>query len=269
MRSILSTIVGIILLGLFMVPATAAAAPAVSLAPATLPRGGTTTMTGTGFAPAAKLELFIILPQFGGGRVKMADLVVGANGGFTATVRLNSTIAPGPTPLVVVGGGTDIAQAILTVLDGPSIAPERLAVAPSAGPVGTRFTAVGEGLAPGQSVTLFTTESAKGPAGNFRQIARVVVPSDGRIAVTIDSTGYSAEGYDLILFGPGGPEIGLPQAIAQFIVTAVGMPNLPNTGGGYATGGVRVPREALPGLILLGVLVLLAGAWRRVASRQG
>lgn len=268
MRAVLSTILAIVLLGLFLVPVAAAAAPAITLAPAALPRGGTTTATGSGFSPAAQLELFIVLPQFGGARVKLADLVAGMDGGFTAPVRLNSTIAPGPTPLVVVGGGADLAQAILTVRDGPSIAPERLAVTPGSGPAGTRFTAAGEGLAPGQAVVLFTTESAKGPQGNFRQIARVVVPADGRITVTIDSTGYSAEPHDLILFGPGGPEIGLPQAVAQFTVATAGMPNLPNTGGGYAADEVGLPHGTLSELNILGVLVLLVGV-RRVVSRQG
>ncbi len=89
----------------------------------------------------------------------------------------------------------------------------------------------------------FTTESAKGPGGNFRAIAKVPVPADGRVSVTIDSTGYSAEGYDLIVFGPGGPEIGLPLVISNFTVTApsaAGTPSAPpRTGGGGEASFIR------------------------------
>ncbi len=266
MRATIAALVAAVLLGLFLMPTTALAAPALALAPAALPPGGTTAATGTGFAPGAKLELFIVLPQFGGARVKLADLVAGADGGFTAAVRLVGTIRPGPTPLVVVGGGVDLAQATLTVTDAPSIATERLAVTPGSGSAGTRFAAVGTGLTPGQAVALFTTESAKGPQGHFREIARLTVPADGRVAVAIDSAGYDPDGYDLILFGPGGPAIGLPLVIAQFTVTAAAMPGLPNTGGGYAATAIRAPRGALLGLVVLGILALLAGGRRRAAS---
>jgi len=270
MRATIMALVGALALGLFTLPATALAAPALALAPTALPPGGTTTVTGTGFAPGAKLELFIALPQFGGARVKLADLTAGADGGFTTTARLVGTIRPGPTPLAVVGDGADLAQATLTVTDAPSIAPERLAVAPASGPAGTRFAATGTGLTAGQTVALFTTESAKGPAGHFREIARLAVPADGRVTVTIDSTGYDPDGYDLIAFGPGGPAIGLPLVVAQFTVTAPGMPGLPSTGGGgmaSQTIGRRAPFLVLA-LAVLG-LAVVAGRGRRRAHRRG
>jgi len=270
MRATIMALVGALALGLFTLPTTALAAPALALAPTALPRGGTTTATGTGFAPGAKLELFIVLAEFGGARVKLADLAAGADGGFAATVRLDGTIRPGPTPLVVGGGGADLAQATLTVTDAPSIAPERLAVAPTSGPAGTRFAATGTGLTAGQAVALFTTESAKGPAGHFREIARLAVPADGRVTVTIDSTGYDPDGYDLIAFGPGGPAIGLPLVVAQFTVTAPGMPGLPSTGsGGMAsqTSGRRASFLVLA-LAVLG-LAVVAGRRRRRAHRRG
>jgi hypothetical protein len=87
MRATIMTWVGALVLGPFLLPAAALAAPALALAPATLPRGGTTTVTGTGFAPGAPLELFLVLAEFGGARVKMADLTAGADGGFTTTVH--------------------------------------------------------------------------------------------------------------------------------------------------------------------------------------
>ncbi len=213
-----ATLVGALLLGLALAPTPTLAAPAIALAPAAIPRGGTTTVTGTGFAPGAPLALFLALPQFAGARVRMADLVAGADGTFATTIRLNGFGEPVVLPVIVGGGGTDLAQATLTLTAAPAIAPERVTVTPSAGPAGTRFAATGTGLTPGIAVVAFTTESAKGPAGNFRPLGTFTVPADGRVAFPIDTTGYDPQGYDLIVFGPGGPRLGLPLAIAQFTV---------------------------------------------------
>ena len=267
MRATTTTLVAAVLLGLFLLPTTALAAPAITLAPAAIPRGGTTTVTGVGFAPNAPLELFLVLPYFNDARVKMADLTAGATGGFATTIRLNGFTPPAAHTVVVTGAGSDLAQATLTVTDAPSIAPERLAVTPSAGPAGTRFTATGTGLTPGIAVVAFTTESAKGPAGNFRPLGTFTVPADGRVAFPIDTTGYDPQGYDLIVFGPGGPAIGLPLVIAQFTVAAPGgMPGLPNTGsGGLATRPAPGPSVPLLAAALLGVLLRRAITRRRRA----
>ncbi len=251
----LATLLAALLAGLFLLPATALAAPAITLTPAAVPRGGTTMVTGTGFAPGAKLELFIAIPQFNNARVQMADLTADAAGGFTTTIRLNGFGEPVVLPVLVTGGGADLAQATLTVTDAPAIAPERVTVAPSTGPAGTRFAATVTGLTPGITVVAFTTESALGPRGHFRPLGTVTVPADGRVIFPIDTTGYDPQSYDLIVFGPGGPRLGLPLAIAQFMVTAsAAMPGLPNTGGGgMAAGADR------RGALALGLLTLVVG----------
>jgi len=87
------------------------------------------------------------------------------------------------------------------------------------------------------------------------------------VAFPIDTTGYSPEGYDLIVFGPGGPAIGLPLVIARFTVTAsAAMPGLPNTGGGGLASGAD--RRGDLALGLLGLLVGLCGIGVR-ARRPG
>lgn len=240
MRAMLPPLVVAVLLGLLLLPTTALAAPAITITPATLPRGGAATVTGTGFPPNAHLELFVVLSYFNNAWVKLADITSGADGSFTTTAGPNGATRPGPFPLVVASAGVDLAQGTITVTDA-SIATERLTITPSTGPVGSRFTATGEGYKTGSTVTAFTTESAKGPRGNFRQVATVQVPADGRVSFSVDTTGYNAESYDVIVYGPGGPQIGLPLVVASFTLTApvatggrtAQVPSqMPSTGGG-------------------------------------
>jgi len=69
-------------------------------------------------------------------------------------------------------------------------------------------------------VVAFTTESALGPRGHFRAVGPVLVSADGRIRFSFITTGYHSESYDLLVFGPGGPKIGLPLVVIPFMVTA-------------------------------------------------
>lgn len=209
------------------------AAPALAIAPSSVPRGGSITVTGTGFAPKAPLALFASIPARNYARVELAALTAGADGGFTLTTRVPGFYQPGPFIVVAVSNGADLARASITVTTAPSIAPETLTVTPGAGPAGSRFTATGAGLTPGVAAVAFTTESAKGPTGHFRQVAAFQIPADGRVSFSFDTPGYTAQSYDVIIFGPGGPQIGFPLVVASFMVTAPGTtPGLPNTGGG-------------------------------------
>jgi hypothetical protein len=250
-----------------LLPMTALAAPAITITPATLPRGGTATVTGTGFPPNAHLELFVVLSYFNNARVKLANITVGADGSFTTTAGPNGATRPGPFPLVVASDGVDLAQGTITVTDA-SIATERLTITPSTGPVGSRFTATGEGYKAGSTVTAFTTESAKGPRGNFRQVATAQVPADGRVSFGFATPGYSAESYDVIVYGPGGPQIGLPLVVTSFTLTAPAV-----TGGGTAQVPAQMPSTgggagASDGLALLGLLLAGLGGAGLIAQRR-
>jgi acyl-CoA thioesterase I len=197
----------------------ALATPAITMTPPALPRGGIATVRGTGFTPHAKLALFVVIDRFHNARVQLANLTAGADGRFATTAGPNGHYKPGPFTLVVVSAGVDLAQATIRVTDAPSIAPERLTTTPLGGMAGTRFTATGMGFAAGTTVVAFTTESAKGPKGHFRAVGKVLVPADGRVRFSFVTTGYHPESYDLIVFGPGGPQLGLPLVVIPFMVT--------------------------------------------------
>ncbi len=67
----------LLLLGLLALPATALAAPTITITPAAVPRGGEVTVTGSGFAPNAALTA--VLEVEGGRRVPVTDLTAAAN----------------------------------------------------------------------------------------------------------------------------------------------------------------------------------------------
>ena len=268
MRATIMTLVGAVLLGLFLSPAATLAAPAIAVSPTQTPPGGNVTVTGTGFAPNAALALFGLTAR-GTMRVRLAAITAGADGGFTTTFRVAGFYPAAPLPLVVVSisEGAELARATVTVTDAPSVAPEKLTVAPSTGPAGTRFIATGEGFAVGTTVAFYTVESAKGPSGSPREVARVQIPADGQVSFSFDSTGYSAEQYDLTAH-PNEIIIGFPLVRPTFTVTAGGAPGLPNTGGGagQAAGARPILPWALAGLSLAGALGLGHVARRRRAG---
>ena len=253
----------LVLLAVLMTPASTFAAPAIAVSPTQTPPGGNVTVTGTGFAPNAALALFGLTAR-GTMRVRLAEITAGADGGFTTTFRVAGFYPAAPLPLVVVSipDGAELARATVTVTDAPSIAPEKLTVAPSAGPAGTRFTATGEGFAAGTTVAFYTVESAKGPSGSPREVARVQIPADGRVGFSFDSTGYSPEGYDLVAH-TGGIIIGFPLVRPTFTVTAASAPGLPNTGAGGRAGSAASVGPLLSALAALGIAGGLASRRRR------
>ena len=91
-------------------------------------------------------------------------------------------------------------------------------------------------------------------------LGTVQVGVEGRFTVTIDSTGYRPEQYDLVaLTGAPGPPL-----VARFTVTAGSAPGLPNTGGGG--GAVPLTTISLPlagALVMVGLGLLVSGRCRR------
>jgi hypothetical protein len=202
--------------------AAARPAPTLTVTPAVLPRGAAATVHGTGFPPQAKLELFVVLSNFHNARVLLATMTAGADGRFTTTVGPTGAFLPGRWALVVVSAGSDLARATIRFTTAPSLAPERLTITPRAGRAGTHVLVSGTGFPVGRTVSAFTTASAKGPQGHFRALGKRLVPADGRVQFRFTTTGYAPQSYDLIVFGPGGPQLGLPLIVVPqaVLVTA-------------------------------------------------
>jgi len=269
MHSLTKRLIGLaLLLGLLLVPATALAAPTITITPAAVPRGGEVTVTGGGFASNASLTA--ALEVEGGRRVPVADLAAAADGTLRFTFRIPTSVPVVPTTVALLilarADQTVLARGALTITDAPPVTAEQVAIAPPSGPAGTRFVATGTGFTPGAALRLLVTPSATGaqtPPERQVNLGRVQVGADGRFAVTIDSTGYRPEQYDLVGFAdvPG------PPLIVRFTVTPGNAPGLPNTGGG---GGVGRPMATLlpsAGALLAAGLGLLGIGRPRRARR--
>lgn len=263
-------IVGLLLLlGLWLVPATALAAPSITITPAAVPRGGEVTVTGTGFAP--NLQLAVVAEPAPGRRVPLGEVTTAADGTFRFTITVPTSAAPGTIDLLILAPDNSVlARGTATVTDAPPVSAEQVRIDPPTGPVGTRFVATGSGFPAGATYRVGTAPRATGPqTPPERQvlIGTVQVGTDGRFTVTIDSTGYPPEEYDFVVFGSR-PD---PVFVARFTVTPAGAPGLPNTGGG---GSARRPMTTyLPlagALLAVGLGLLGSGRprWARRFRRQ-
>ena len=269
MHSFTRRLIGLaLLLGLLLVPATALAAPTITIIPAAVPRGGEVTVTGGGFAPNATLTA--ILEVDGGRRVPLADLAAAADGTLRFTFRIPTSVPVVPTTVALLllarADQTVLARGELTVTDAPPVTAEQVAITPPSGPAGTRFVATGTSFTPGVSLRLVITPSATGAQTlPERQVnlGRIQVGADGHFSVTIDSTGYRSEQYDLVGFtdAPG------PPLIVRFTVTPGNAPGLPNTGGGGGAGRPMVTLLPLAGALLAVGLGLLGIGRPRRARR--
>ena len=263
----------VLLLGLLLVPATARAAPTITITPAAVPRGGEVTVTGSGFAPNAALTA--VLDVEGGRRVPVADRTAAADGTVRLVVRIptSAPMAPGGATVALLilarADQTVLARSEFTVTDAPPVTAEQVTIAPPAGPAGTRFVATGTGFTAGASLQLVVAPTATGaqtPPERQVNLGRVQIGVDGRFTVTINSAGYRPEGYDLVvLTGAPGPPL-----VARFTVTPGRAPGLPNTGGGGGAIQSALTRLLLAGALLAVGLGLLAGgrSWWGRRSRQ-
>ena len=261
----------LLLLGLLAMPATALAAPTITITPTAVPRGGEVTVTGSGFAPNAALTA--VLEVEGSRRVPVADLTAAADRTIRLAFRIptSAPVAPGGTTVTLLilarADQAVLARGQLTVTDAPPVTAEQVTIDPPSGPAGTRFVATGTGFTAGASLRLVVAPTATGaqtPPERQVNLGTVQVGADGRFTVTIDSTGYRPEQYDFVaLTGAPGPPL-----VARFTVTAAGAPGLPNTGSGGSIAQSPHAWWILGGLLIVAAAGL-GGGLRRGRPRRG
>lgn len=261
---------GVIILAsmlLFAVPA-GAQTPSIVATPETTPPGGEVTITGNGFAASATLAMHTLTSR--GLGLKLTDITASADGMFEASITVPGFFPAGPLPIaiVTVPDGNELARTTVTVTDAPSVASETLRIEPASGPAGTRFVATGTGFTPNATLVGRTVPSATGPQTpdeRVKLIGPITAGGDGSVSIEIDSTGFPAEQYDLVLFYQG-ETVGFP--IVRPPVYTITAPGAPNTGdGGAASPAAGNPWQLTIMLALAGIGIASAVAFRQQRRR--
>ena len=252
--------------GLLLASAPALAAPAITITPGAVARGGEVAVSGNGFSPDAPLAA--VLEVENGRRVPAADFAAAPDGTFLLPLKIPAS-APGggPVGLLILSrpDGAVLARGDFAVTDALPVTAEQVTVAPAAGAVGTRFVVTGSGFPPGESLRLAAAPTATGaqtPPERQVDLGTIRVGADGRFTVPLDSTRLAAEPYDVVAIAAA---LG-PPYVARFTVTPRGAVGLPRTGGPHA-GGPWAPWQAVVLLAAWGAALAGAGA-RRWAMRR-
>lgn len=248
----------LLVLGALALPATALAAPALTVTP-TAGKGGTTfTIRGSGFAPNAKLIAFIE-NELGArytdpGAIPVA---VGADGTFQFDVPTPPETIPGRYTFVVTSGPNDpvLARVVATVATPHG---EILTITPASGSPGTTFTLDGANFKPGDRLLYAVGGKSEEPLVG----GQITIAADGRFRARVDSTGLAAGPYGVYVGYDNSGDTNL--ASGMFTVAGAGMPGLPNTGGGAASAGRGSAVIALCALALAGLAggAIVRRRWR-------
>ncbi|NYE94625.1 hypothetical protein FHU41_000846 [Psychromicrobium silvestre] len=143
--------------------------------PAALPQGGSSTITGTGYAPGETVTLS------GPCLVPPVTVIADQNGGFSTPVTLTANCPVGPT---VITGEGDVSQTPATVtvtITGPAF-DTALTATPSDVPQGATTMVSGTGFAPGETVTV--TLPLKGGVGPV-VLNGITVAPDGTFSAAL------------------------------------------------------------------------------------
>ncbi|MFB7798673.1 choice-of-anchor G family protein [Isoptericola sp. NPDC056134] len=181
-------------------PLTVTPAPALVADPGTVPAGGATTVTGTGFTPGSDVAVQLTDPD-GEPLGSPTTVTAGDDGGFEVDIPVPADAEPGDHSVVAqdVTGAT--AQAPLEITTAPTITVE-----PGTVPAGGTTTVTGDGFTPGADVVVQLTDDAGNPVGDPVSATAgddgtievdLPVPADTTpgdlTVVAIDSSGATAE----------------------------------------------------------------------------
>jgi len=248
----------LLVLGALALPATALAAPALTVTP-TAGKGGTTfTIRGSGFAPNAKIIAFIE-NELGArytdpGAIPVA---VGADGTFQFDVPTPPETIPGRYTFVVTSGPNDpvLARVVATVATPHG---EILTITPASGSPGTTFTLDGANFKPGDRLLYAVGGKSEEPLVG----GHITIAAAGRFQARVDSTGLAAGPYGVYVGYDNSGDTNLASGV--FTVAGAGMPGLPNTGGGAASAGRGPGGSLLIALVFAGLAggAIVRRRWR-------
>ncbi|MFE7408003.1 choice-of-anchor G family protein, partial [Isoptericola sp. NPDC057559] len=190
-------------------PLVVTAAPTVAVDPGTVPAGGTTTATGSGFTPGS--DVSVQLTDGSGDPVgDPVTTTAGDDGTITVDVPVPADATPGDLAVVA----TDVTGAEATAPLQVTVAPT-VGVDPGTVPAGGTTTVTGDGFTPGEDVTVQLTDDAGAPVGDPVTVtagddgtitADLTVPADAtpgdHTVVATDSSGATAEAGLVVTAAP-------------------------------------------------------------------
>lgn len=194
--------------------------PALAASPATVPAGGTSTVTGTGFTPSSTITVTITAPD---STTSTTTVTTDAAGSFTLPFPTSSSTALGDYTFSAPDPSGATATTTVTVTPAPTLTPEQPQV-----PSGGATTVDGSGFTPGGDVTVTVTM----PDGST-DTQTVTADGNGDIQVVVITSPTDPAGgvYDVTATDPSGAQ-------ATTTVTTTGPPTVdaPSTFDGGAGG---------------------------------
>lgn len=196
--------------------------------PTSLPQGGTTTVTGTGYEPGETVTLS------GPCVVPPVTVTADPSGGFSTPVTLSATCPVGPTTVTGEGAVSQTPATVTVTISGPAYN-TAITATPSSIPQGSSPVIAGTGFAPGESVTVtlpakdgvgpvVLTGVAVAPDGTFS--TPLAVPATYPLgAVTIDAVGAVSNtpaSAAVTIIPAGAPALSAnPASVAQGGITQI------------------------------------------------
>ncbi|AJT41231.1 choice-of-anchor G family protein [Psychromicrobium lacuslunae] len=143
--------------------------------PTSLPQGGTTTVTGTGYEPGETVTISgpCVTPP--------VTITADPSGGFSTPVTLSASCPVGPTTITAEGNVSQTPATATVTISGPAYN-TAITATPSSVPQGSSPVIAGTGFAPGESVTV--TLPAKDGVGPV-VVSGVTVAPDGTFSTPL------------------------------------------------------------------------------------
>jgi hypothetical protein len=172
--------------------------PSIVLDPATVVAGGSTVVTGAGFANGETVTVSI--PGINGGNPITVEVIAGDDGTFEVALPIPAGYPAGPVDVTVVGDVSDTPVVEELVVQAPAVVYDpSITLDPATVVAGGSTVVTGEGFANGETVTV----SIPGINGGNPITVEVLAGEDGSFEVTLPiPAGYPVGAVDVSAVGP-------------------------------------------------------------------